>query len=328
MHMKKKVIVYDRIEEPVLSALQEEFDVRIFKERDAHDNPEFLSFLQEAEGVIGLGFPGQSDILDKAPNLKIISNVSVGYNNLDTEELTKRNIMGTNTPDVLTDTVADMAMGLMLSTARRMPELDQYVKQGKWKEAVTTELFGADVHHKKLGIIGMGRIGKAIAQRAHLGFNMDILYHSRTPKPDAEERFNATYMNPESLLRNSDYICLITPLTDETRGMIGKKEFQLMKRSAIFINVSRGSTVVEADLIEALKNKEIAAAGLDVYVQEPVNPDNELLKMKNVVTLPHIGSATAETENKMAALAAENLRAGLNGEKPENLVNPEVWKKE
>src|SRR5699024_3735932 len=118
--------------------------------------------------------------------------------------------------------------------------LDQYVKQGKWKEAVTTELFGADVHHKKLGIIGMGRIGKAIAQRAHLGFNMDILYHSRTPKPDAEERFNATYMNLESLLRNSDYICLITPLTDETRGMIGKKEFQLMKRSAIFINVSRG----------------------------------------------------------------------------------------
>ncbi|MCF3943036.1 2-hydroxyacid dehydrogenase [Oceanobacillus alkalisoli] len=326
--MKKKVIIYDRIEEPVLSTLKEEFDVQIFKEQDAHKDPDFLPFLQETEGIIGLDFPGKSDVLDQAPNLKIISNVSVGYNNLDTKELTKRNIMGTNTPDVLTDTVADMAMGLMLSTARRMPELDQYVKQGRWKEAVTTELFGADVHHKTLGIIGMGRIGKAIAQRAHLGFNMDILYHSRTPKPDAEEQFNALHMNLENLLRSSDYVCLITPLTDETKGMIGEKEFQIMKPSAIFINVSRGSTVVEADLIEALKNEEIAAAGLDVYVEEPVDPDNELLKMDNVVTLPHIGSATLETEIKMAELAAKNLRAGLNGEKPGNLVNPEVWKKE
>ncbi len=325
--MKKKVIVYERIEEPILTALQNEFDVRIFKERDAHDDPAYLPFLQEAEGVIGLGFPGKSDVLDRAPNLKIISNVSVGYNNLDTEELTKRNIMGTNTPDVLTDTVADMVMGLMLSTARRMPELDQYVKQGRWKENVTTELFGKDVHHKTLGIIGMGRIGQAIAQRAHFGFNMDILYHSRTAKRDAENLFNATYMNLEDLLKGSDFVCLITPLTDETRGMIGKNEFRLMKPSAIFINVSRGSTIVEKDLIEALKNKEIAAAGLDVYVQEPIDADNDLLKIKNVVTLPHIGSATAETEIKMAELAAKNLRAGLNGEKPGNLVNPEVWGK-
>lgn len=324
--MKKKVIVYNRIEEPVLSELKDEFDVRVFKGHNAHDDPEFLAFLREAEGVIGLGFPGNRDLLEQAPNLKIISNISVGYNNLDTEELTKRHIMGTNTPGVLTDTVADMVLGLMISTARRMPELDRYVKQGQWNETTSTELFGTDVHHKTLGIIGMGRIGEAIAQRAHLGFNMDIIYHSRTRKPDAENRFNATYKDLESLLKTADFVCLITPLTKETENLIGKKEFQLMKRSAIFINASRGRTVDEEALIEALKQKEIAAAGLDVFVQEPIDPDNELLTMENVVTLPHIGSATAETELKMARLATENLRAGLNGEKPRTLVNTDVWK--
>lgn len=324
--MKKKIIVYERIEEPVLSALQKEFDVHLFKDKEAQNNPEFLDFLRETEGVIGIRFPANRDMLDKAPNLKVISNLSVGYSNLDIEELTKRNIMATNTPGILTDTVADMAMGLILSIARRMLELDQYVKQGLWKEAVSTELFGTDVHHKTLGIIGMGRIGQAIAQRAHFGFNMDIFYHSRTPKPDAEKRFHAIYMDLENLLKQSDFVCLITPLTKETEGMMSKKEFQLMKSSAIFINVSRGSTVVEEDLIEALKNGEIAAAGLDVFVKEPIDPKNELIKMNNVVTLPHIGSATYETEIKMSELAAENLRAGLNGEKPRNLVNPNVWK--
>lgn len=324
--MRKKIIVFERIEEPILSELKEDFDVRIFKEQDVKDNPAFFEFLEESEGVIGIRFPGTSEVLDKAPNLKIISNVSVGYNNLDIEELTKRGIMATNTPDVLTDTVADLGMGLLIATARRIPELDHYVKQGHWKETVSTEFFGVDVHHKTLGIIGMGRIGQAIAHRAHFGFHMDILYHNRTPKTDAEKRLNAEYVSLDELLKRSDYVCLVTPLTKETRGMMGKREFQLMKPSAIFINISRGSTVVEEDLIEALKTGEIAAAGLDVFVKEPIDPDNELLKMKNVVTVPHIGSATYETEVKMARLAAENLRAGLNVEKPKTLINPEVWK--
>ncbi len=324
--MRKKIIAYMRLEKPVLEALQKDYDVRLFKNIDPQKDPGFLSFLQEAEGVIGIRFPAGRELLDKAPNLKIISNVSVGYNNLEIEELTRRNIMATNTPGVLTDTVADMAMGLMLSTARRMPELDQYVKNGHWIEYLPNEYFGVDVHHKTLGIIGMGRIGLAIAQRAHFGFNMDILYHSRTPKHEAEERFNATYLSLKNLLKQSDFVCLITPLTEETKGIISKKEFRLMKPSAIFINVSRGSTVVEKDLIEALKNREIAAAGLDVFIKEPVNPNNELLKLKNVVTLPHIGSFTHETELKMAELAAENLKAGLHGERPANLINHEVWK--
>jgi len=324
--VKKKIIAYERVEKPVLEALKKDYDVQFFKSIDPKTDSDFLRALQEAEGVIGVGFPAESNLLDQAPNLKIISNVSVGYNNLNLNELTKRNIMGTNTPDILNDTVADMALGLMLSAARRMPELDYYVKSGNWTESLPSDYFGTDVHHKTLGIIGMGRIGNAIAQRAHHGFHMDILYYSRNRKPEAEKQFNAAYRDLDSLLKQSDFICLIIPLTNETKGMIGEREFQLMKSSAIFINASRGSTVVETELIEALKKGEIAAAGLDVFEKEPVDPDNELLKMSNVVTLPHIGSSTYETELKMSELAAKHLRAGLNGKKPSNLLNDEVWK--
>ncbi|WP_313235533.1 2-hydroxyacid dehydrogenase [Sporosarcina ureae] len=320
--MKKKILAYQSLEQPVYDRLKEDYDVRLF-EKPEHDT-DFLEFLREAEGVIGFGFPGNAAMLDKAPNLKIISNVSVGYNNLHLDELTKRGIMGTNTPGVLDDTVADMAMGLMLATARRMPELDGYVKQGLWKGLLPNDLFGMDVHHKTLGIIGMGRIGSAIAKRARFGFDMDILYHTRKKKPEAEEQFNASYRSLENLLKESDYICLVTPLTDETRGMIGSEQFRLMKSSAIFLNISRGGTVVEEDLIDALQQNEIAAAGLDVFAQEPVDPSNPLLQMKNVVTLPHIGSSTYETEVAMAQLAADNLTTGLEGKKPKNLLNLDV----
>ncbi|WP_245831763.1 2-hydroxyacid dehydrogenase [Oceanobacillus senegalensis] len=320
-----KILVYERLEKPVLEALKQKHDVRFFKNIDTNRDREFLDFLEKTEGIIGLALPVNQQLLEKAPNLKIVSNVSVGYNNLDIAELTKRNIMATNTPGILTDTVADMVFGLILSTARRMPELDHFVKSGKWTESLTEEHYGVDVHHKTLGIIGMGRIGNAIAQRAYFGFDMNILYHSRSRKTDAEEKFAATYKDLDSLLKESDFICLITPLTEETRGMIGKREFQLMKNSAIFINASRGGTVVENELIDALKNKEILAAGLDVFEQEPVDPQNELLNLNNVVTLPHIGSSTYETELEMSELAAENLLAGLNGKRPKNLINPKVW---
>ncbi|ARF12982.1 2-hydroxyacid dehydrogenase [Sporosarcina ureae] len=320
--MKKKILAYQWLEQPVYDRLMEDYDVRLF-ENPEHDT-DFLEFLREAEGVIGFGFPGNAAMLDKAPNLKIISNVSVGYNNLNLAELTKRGVMGTNTPGVLDDTVADMAMGLMLATARRIPELDGYVKQGLWKGLLTNDWYGMDVHHKTLGIIGMGRIGNAIAKRARFGFDMDILYHTRTKKPEAEERFNASYRSLENLLKESDYVCLVTPLTEETRGMIGSEQFRLMKPSAIFLNISRGGTVVEEDLIDALQQNEIAAAGLDVFAQEPVDPSNPLLQMKNVVTLPHIGSSTYETEVAMAQLAADNLTAVLEGKKPGNLLNLDV----
>ncbi|PIC73962.1 D-glycerate dehydrogenase [Sporosarcina sp. P17b] len=320
--MKKKILAYRRLEQPVYDRLAEDYDVRLFK--DPKNDADFPEFLREAEGVIGIGFPGNAATLDKAPNLKIISNVSVGYNNLELGDLTKRGVMGTHTPGVLDDTVADMAMGLMLATARRMPELDGYVKRGLWKGLLPNEWYGVDVHHKTLGIIGMGRIGSAIAKRARFGFDMDILYHTRTRKPEAEERFDASYRDLDDLLKESDYVCLVIPLTEETRGMIGSEQFRLMKSSAIFLNISRGSTIIEEDLIDALQQNEIAAAGLDVFAQEPVDPENPLLQMKNVVTLPHIGSSTHETEVAMAHLAADNLIAGLEGKKPANLLNPDV----
>lgn len=323
--MMKKILVYQRLERPVLQELQKKYDVRFFNDPNPLSNWEFVSFLQEADGIIGLELEVNKTLLDHAPNLKVVSNVSVGYNNLDIEELTKRNIMATNTPGVLTDTVADMAMGLMLAVARRIPELDQFVKSRQWTQSLTEEQYGTDVHHKVLGIIGMGRIGQAIAQRARFGFDMEILYHSRTPKPEAEAKYDATYCTLDELLQQSDFVCLITPLTKETEGMIGKREFQLMKPSAIFINASRGKTVVESDLIAALKEGQIKAAGLDVFTKEPIEPDNELLDLPNVVTLPHIGSSTYETELAMSRLAAENLEAALNGQRPKNLINPSVW---
>lgn len=320
-----KILAYERVEKPVLEALKANHDVQFFKNIDPNTDPKFLDALSEAEGIIGLGLPVNQKLLQKAPNLKIVSKVSVGYNNLDINELTKRNIMATNTPEILTDTVADMAFGLILATARRISELDHFVKSGQWTESLTEQHYGVDVHHKKLGIIGMGRIGNAIAKRAHNGFNMDILYHSHTRKPEAENNYHATFMKLDELLQEADFICLITPLTNETKGLIGKREFQLMKDTAIFINASRGGTIIEQDLIDALKNNEILAAGLDVYEQEPIQQDNELLKLKNVVTLPHIGSSTYETELKMSELAAKNLEAGLNGRKPPNLINGTVW---
>lgn len=323
--MAKKIIAYNRLSDPVLEELQKRYEVKFFKHVDTKNDPDFLEHLSHAEGIIGLELEVDKELLDRAPHLKIVSNVSVGYDNLDVDELTKRGIMATNTPDVLTDTVADAIFGILIATARRIPELDHFVKRGEWTEFLEPEHFGVDVHHKVLGIIGMGRIGQAIAQRAHLGFNMEILYFSRTRKPEAEAKYQATYCTLDDLLAQSDFVCLITPLTPETEGLIGKREFQLMKKSAIFINGSRGKTVVERDLIEALKKGDILAAGLDVFEIEPVEPHNPLLKMKNVVTTPHIGSSTHETELKMSELAAKNLEAGLNGKKPPNLINSAVW---
>lgn len=321
-----KILAYQRVEKPVLDDLQKNHDIQFFKNVDTNSDQAFLAFLQQADGIIGLDLKIDRQLLDRAPNLKIVSNVSVGYNNLDLEALTNRKIMATNTPGILTDTVADMVFGLILSTARRLPELNQLVKSGNWVESLDSRHYGTDVHHKTVGIIGMGRIGFAIAQRAHHGFDMNILYHSRTRKPKAEEKFQATYASLDQLLQRSDFVCLITPLTKETKHLIGQREFNLMKKTAIFINGSRGKTIVEQDLIQALKNGNIAGAGLDVFEQEPVDPKNDLLKMDNVVTLPHIGSSTHETELKMSALAAENLLAGLRGQKPPNLINDTVWK--
>ncbi|MGM0903955.1 MAG: 2-hydroxyacid dehydrogenase [Bacillota bacterium] len=324
--MKPKIIVYAKVDSSVLDFIEQTCEVVYFEGLDTNTYPRFLHDLKDAHGILGAGLKVDDDLLEGAPQLKVVSNVSVGYENLNLPAITARGIMATNTPDVLNDTVADVIMGLMLSTARRIPELDQYVKTGQWKSNLKETYFGIDVHHKVLGIIGMGGIGSAVAKRAHLGFDMDILYHNRSRKLDAEEKYNATFCSLDLLLKNSDYVLLMTPLTPETEKLMGEKEFSLMKKSAIFINSSRGKTVDEDALIHALQTGDIAGAGLDVFVNEPVEVNNPLISMKNVVTLPHIGSATYETRYKMAMTAANNLVDALKGKTPANLLYKAIIK--
>lgn len=318
--MKSKVIVYKKVDKKVLDFLQDSCNVIYFERLNSKTYPLFLQELKDTEGIMGAGLHVDKKLLDQAPKLKIVCNTSVGYDNLDLIELSKRGIMSTNTPEVLNDSVADLLFGLILSVARRIPEMDGFVKNNHWKTTLENELYGLEVHHKVLGIIGMGGIGTALAKRAHLGFDMQILYHNRSRNEYAEKNYRATYCTLEELLKQSDFVCLMTPLTPLTEKMIGKREFELMKKSAIFINGSRGRTVDEKALIYALQIGEILGAGLDVFVQEPIEHNNPLLSMKNVVTLPHIGSATNETRLKMAMVAATNLISGLRGKNPPNLI--------
>jgi glyoxylate/hydroxypyruvate/2-ketogluconate reductase len=279
--------------------------------------------LADKEGLIQAGIKIDEELLKHAPNLKVVSNISVGYNNFDLEAMKKRNVIGTNTPYVLDDTVADLIFGLMLSTSRRIAELDKYVKANEWRPSDEKNLFGLDVHHSTLGIIGMGRIGEAVAKRAKLGFDMEVIYYNRNRKPKVEEKLGVKYCDFDSLLEKSDFIVLMTPYTKDTYHLIDTKEFNKMKNTAVFINASRGQTVNENALIEALQNNKIFGAGLDVYEQEPISTDSPLLRLPNVVTLPHIGSATNKTRSNMAMAAADNLVKAVLGEIPSGIV-PEL----
>lgn len=319
-----KVIVYSRVPEDVLACLKETFEVTYYEKLTDDNYSEFMKELTEAEGVLGSGLKVDRELLEKAPKLSVVCNTTVGYDNLVLNDLNEFGVLATNTPEVLDDTVADTMMSLILATRRRIVELDHLVKSGDWKTSVTPDLFGYDVHHKKLGIIGMGRVGQTLAKRAAAGFDMEILYHNRSRNQWAEDTYGATYCSLEELLNESDIVCLLTPLTKETRDLMGKEQFSLMKKDAVFVNGSRGQTVDEEALFHALENGEIYAAGLDVFREEPVPADHPLLKLKNVVSLPHIGSATLETRNKMAKLAADNLVATLTGKDPLTPINPEV----
>lgn len=266
------------------------------------------------------------EVLKQNPNLKVVANLAVGFDNIDIEAATKRGIAVCNTPDILTDTTADLAFALILMTARRLVEATELVKNGQWKSWSPYFLAGMDVHHKTLGIVGMGAIGEAVAKRA-LSFDMKVLYHNRNRKPGVEEKLGVAYRTFEELIVESDFVLTLTPLTDETSGMFTKEVFRKMKKSAIFVNVGRGAVVVEDDLVQALKEGEIAGAGLDVFVKEPIDPNHPLIKMKNVVALPHIGSSSVETRTKMIERCCENITAVLQKEKPINVVNKELYEK-
>jgi len=326
MRNKPYIVAYTPFEEQTLVRLRQVGDVHVIDKKQGSFRDQLAQHLPHAQALIGSGLKVNAELLDQAPNLKIVSNYSVGYDNFDVPELTKRGIMATNTPDVLTETTADLIFGLLMATARRIPQLDRLVKDGKWTSSIGRELFGTDVYGKTLGMIGLGRIGTAIARRGKFGFHMPILYHNRSRSEAAEAELGAQYCSLDDLLKQSDYVCLMTPLSPETRNLIGEREFKLMKETAIFINGSRGATVDEEALVHALETKQIAAAGLDVYVKEPLPASSPLLQMEHVVTLPHVGSATIATRDAMEALAADNVIAGVTGQKPSALINQEVWK--
>ncbi|MFQ6090341.1 MAG: 2-hydroxyacid dehydrogenase [Candidatus Bipolaricaulia bacterium] len=285
---------------------------------------ELIEKISEVDGLICLlGDQIDRKVLKAGKRLKIVANVAVVYDNIDVEAASELVIMVANTPEVLTEATADLTFGLLLAVARRIVEGDKIIREGGFHGWELDFLLGTDVHGKTLGIVGLGRIGAAVARRAR-GFGMSILYYNRTRRPELEKELQAKFVDFEELIQKSDFISLHLPLTVETQHLFGAEEFKKMKPTAFLINVARGPIVDEEALVGALKSGEIAGAALDVFDREPeVHP--ELLRMDNVVLAPHIGSAARETRVRMAILAAENAVAALSGQRPPNLVNPEVW---
>ncbi len=262
-------------------------------------------------------------VMEGAPGLALISNGAVGFNNIDIGAATERGIPVTNVPGVLTHATADLAWALILATARRVAEGDRYVRDGRFDGWAPMLMAGAEVHGKTLGVVGAGRIGGEVLRRGK-GFSMGLLYHNRNRRADLEDELGAKYVPLDQLLQESDFVSIHTPLTPETSGIIGEEQIRAMRSSAFFINTARGDVVDEEALIAALADGAIAGAGLDVFLGEP-KVDLRLLAMDNVVVLPHVGSATVKSRTDMSVLSVENVVALVNGGKPDNLVNPEVW---
>lgn len=319
--MSKKVVVFSQINPNILSKLKENYEVVMIDPKLGDVNQQIEQHVENADGMIGAGRILNASNLHKAQKLKIISSISVGYDNYDLNYLNQQNIWLANTPHVLTETTADLAFSLMMSAARKVPSLDRWTKQGHWKKTAGAEQFGQDIFGKTLGIIGLGNIGAAIARRGFHGFNMNILYHNRHEKIEVAEALNAQYCSFDRVLSESDFVIVAVDLNAQSKALIGQAELLKMKKTAVFVNISRGLVVDESALIEALRQKQIFAAGLDVYQQEPLQ-NSALFELDNVITLPHVGSATAETRLKMAELAYQNLVQGLEGISPRYVVNP------
>src|SRR5918993_85672 len=317
--MAETVLVTREILEAGLRPL-EDFDVTVLSER----SPERGELLEAARGIDGvlstLTEKIDAEFMNAAgENLKVVANMAVGYDNVDVATANERGIVVTNTPDVLEERTADTAFMLMLAAARRLGEGERIVRSGRWEAWGPKMLLGPDVWGKKLGIVGFGRIGQALARRAR-GFDMEVLYSARSRREEAEGELDARYLELDELLEECDFLSVHTPLTEETTHLVGAGELGRMKPEAVLVNTSRGPVVDEAALAEALSERRIFAAGLDVYENEPeVHP--KLLELESVVLAPHIGSASIETRDKMAALAAENLVAVLSGEEPKTPIN-------
>ncbi|WP_392564624.1 D-glycerate dehydrogenase [Orbus wheelerorum] len=325
--MKKNVVLFSKIPVEQQKRLEQAFNLTIFTSSPDADKDAFTKALINADGIIGSNMATRVDdiFLANAPNLKAASTISVGFDNYDLAALKKRGIRLMNTPTVLTEGTADLIFTLLMATARRTVELSNLIHNGKWTKSITPDYYGTDIYGKTLGILGMGRIGKAIAKRAHCGFDMNILYYNRSAHQDVEQKYQAIRCELDDLLKQADFVVVILPLTPETTHLITKKKLALMKPSAILINGARGKIIDQQALGEALKNKIIRAAGLDVFEVEPLPMDSPLLKLDNILLSPHVGSATTETRYAMAKCAVDNIIAALQSDKPTaNWVNPEV----
>lgn len=323
--MKPYIYITRKLPEETIVELTEQFEVKMWEHEDIPAPREvLLAEAKKASGMITmLSDKIDEELLSAGENLTVVANLAVGFDNINLKSATERGIVVSNTPDVLTETTADLTFALLMAAARRIVEAADYIKAGKWEGWSPYLLAGHDVYGKTIGIVGMGKIGKAVARRAN-GFGMDILYHNRSRKPEAEKELGAVYSSFEDLVSKADYVVSLAPLTDETRNLFTADVFVKMKKSAIFINVGRGPVVDEQALYEALKSGEVAAAGLDVFEKEPISTEHPLLELSNVTAIPHIGSASTETRTKMIKLCCTNVKAVLTGDSPKTIVNKEV----
>jgi glyoxylate reductase len=326
MNNRHKVFITRQLPNVDLSNLDEIADVEVWQKRQPPSDRVLLEKAQQIDGLLCL----LSDRVDEglirsATNLKVISQMAVGYDNIDVKAATANKVPVGNTPGVLTDATADLTFALLMAAARRIVEADKFVRSQQWQTWEPTLLLGADLVGSTLGIVGFGRIGQAVARRAK-GFDLNIIYHSKHQcDQKIEEATGAKYVDLATLLQQADFISLHTPLSEETHNLIDTKELALMKRSAILINTARGEIVNPDALYLALSTQQIAAAALDVTCVEPIPMDNPLLGLENIIITPHIGSASLRTRTKMAKMAVDNLVAGLLGKKLPNCVNPEIY---
>ena len=320
-----KILVARAVFPETLERLSQHFEVTANQADEAWSKADFIARLQGKQGVFTTGGERiDEDVLKACPELRICANMAVGYNNFDVPAMTAHGVLGTNAPDVLTETTADFGFALLMATARRMAESEHFLRRGEWTKWRYDMFAGADIHGSTLGIIGMGRIGQGIARRGAHGFGMKVIYHNRSRlDPAREAECKASYASKEELLRTADHVVLVVPYSPASHHTIGAAELALMKPTATLVNIARGGIVDDAALAKALREKTIAAAGLDVFEGEPkVHPD--LLTVPNVVLTPHIASATIPTRKAMANLAADNLIAVLTGKPPLTPVNPDV----
>lgn len=325
---KPRILIARAVFPQTIARLEQHFEVEHNQADEVWSKQQLTQRLADKVGAFTTGSERiDAEVLAAAPGLKIVANMAVGYNNFDVDAMTARGVLATNAPDVLTETTADFGFALLMATARRIAEGEHFLRAGKWDRWSYDMLAGTDIHGSTLGILGMGRIGQAIARRGAHGFGMNVIYHNRSRlQPQQEADVKARYVDKEELLRTADHLVLVLPYSPSSHHAIGAKELALMKPTANLINIARGGIVDDAALAQALRERRIAAAGLDVFEGEPkVNP--ALLTVPNVVLTPHIASATMPTRLAMADLAADNLIGFLVHGKPLTPLNPEVLKK-